>query len=289
MLGRACPGQPAVKFETGRQLTRRFESVQQAREEFWGRWIREVFTGLLKQSKWTKDKRDVKVGDIVLRKDETAAGQTYKYARVIKVHIGTDGKVRAADIEYKVPGETRYCTTTRPIHKMVLVIPVEEQRAENGKVETEAVRPEKRSPDKGSGNEAQEAETNKAPQARGATKANLPDTEETKGKPNRKVRYKKIQPRKKASRQTRAIVVTIPTESEEIKDVGAIAKRKRGRPKKPKKENFLDPHKGSVPNYGEEVCADPGKGDATLGVGGPGPPVRDSEGQLVPDRGGGKT
>jgi hypothetical protein len=43
--------------------------VQQAREEFWGRWIREVFPGLLKQSKWTKDKRDVKVGDIVLRKD----------------------------------------------------------------------------------------------------------------------------------------------------------------------------------------------------------------------------
>jgi hypothetical protein len=45
----------------------------------------------------------------------------------------------------------------------------------------------------------------------------------------------------------------------------------------------------TVPNYGEEVCADPGKGDATLGVGGPGPPARDSESQLVPDRGGGKT
>ncbi len=26
-----------------------------------------------------------------------------------------------------------------------------------------------------------------------------------------------------------------------------------------------------VPDYGEEVCADPGKGYATLGVGGPGP------------------
>ncbi len=43
-----------------------------------------------------------------------------------------------------------------------------------------------------------------------------------------------------------------------------------------------------VPNYGEEVCADPGKGDATLGVGGPGPPARDSESQLVLDRGGGR-
>ncbi len=229
------------------------------------------------------------MGDIVLRKDETAAGQTYKYARVIKVHVGTDGKVRARDIEYKIPGETRFRTTTRPIHKMVLVIPLEEQRAENGKVETEAVRPEKRSPDRGSGNEAQEAQTNKAPRASGATTASPLDTEETKGKPNQKVRYKKIQPRKEASRQTCAIVVTVPTESEEIKDVGAAAKRKRGRPKKPKEENFPDPHKGSVPNYGEEVCSDPGKGDATLGEGGPGPPVRDSENQLVPDRGRGKT
>jgi hypothetical protein len=126
MLGRARPGQPAIKFETERQLTRRFESVQRAKEEFWARWIREVFPGLLKQAKWTKDRRDVKVGDIVLRKDETAAGQTYKYARVIKAHVGTDGKVRAADIEYRIPGEARCHTTTRPIHKMVLIIPMEE-------------------------------------------------------------------------------------------------------------------------------------------------------------------
>ncbi len=55
MLGRARPGQPEVKFETGRQLTRRFENVQRPK----------VFLELLKQRKWTKDKRDVKVGDIL--------------------------------------------------------------------------------------------------------------------------------------------------------------------------------------------------------------------------------
>ncbi len=35
--------------------------------------------------------------------------------------------MRAADIEYKLPGESVFRTTTRPIHKLVLVIPVEEQ------------------------------------------------------------------------------------------------------------------------------------------------------------------
>ncbi len=48
---------------------------------------------MLKQSKWRQEKRDLQVGDIVLRKDETAAGQTYKYAKVVRVHTSEDGKV----------------------------------------------------------------------------------------------------------------------------------------------------------------------------------------------------
>jgi hypothetical protein len=127
MLGRAKPGQAEVKFKSGKKLTKRFENVQRTQQEFWKRWIEEVFTERLKQSKWNQEKRDLKVGDIVLRKDETAAGQTYKYAKVVKVHVSTDGRVRAADVEYKLPGESVFRTTTRPIHKLVLVIPVEEQ------------------------------------------------------------------------------------------------------------------------------------------------------------------
>jgi hypothetical protein len=127
MLGRAKPGQVEVKFESGKKLTRRFENVQRTQQEFWKRWIEEVFPEKLKQSKWKRERRDLKVGDIVLRKDETAAGQTYKYAKVIQVHVSSDNRVRAADIEYKLPGESVFRTTTRPIHKLVLVIPVEEQ------------------------------------------------------------------------------------------------------------------------------------------------------------------
>jgi hypothetical protein len=55
---------------------------------------------------------------------------------------------------------------------------------------------------------------------------------------------------------------------------------------KVKTEKCVKAEKIMVPfvlNPGERVCADPGKGDATLGV------ERDSEHQLGPDRGGGKT
>jgi hypothetical protein len=45
----------------------------------------------------------------------------------------------------------------------------------------------------------------------------------------------------------------------------------------------------SVLDPGEGVCADPVKRGAILEGEGPGPPSRNSEHQLSPDRGGGKT
>jgi hypothetical protein len=48
---------------------------------------------------------------MVLRKDKTATGQSHKYAQVVKVHTGTDGMVRSADVEYKPPGESKFWVT----------------------------------------------------------------------------------------------------------------------------------------------------------------------------------
>jgi hypothetical protein len=41
-----------------------------------------------------------------------------------------DGKVLSADVKYKIPGESTFRVTTRPIHKLVLIVPVEEQTME---------------------------------------------------------------------------------------------------------------------------------------------------------------
>ncbi len=62
------------------------------------------------------------MADVVLWKDEMAAGQTYKYARLMKVHIGLDGKVLSAGTEYKLLGESKFRTTTRQIHKLVQIV-----------------------------------------------------------------------------------------------------------------------------------------------------------------------
>jgi hypothetical protein len=306
MLGRAKPGQAEVKFETGKQLTRRFENVQRTQQEFWKRWVEEVFPEMLKQSKWRQGKRDLRVGDIVLRKDETAAGQTYKYAKVVKVHTSADRKVRAADIEYRLPGESVFRVTTRPIHKLVLVVPAEEQTGardpeggENGEADRPAPLTEERpgpgqrdvaeateapplaieGPERPGQEEDGTAETGEEP--RGTTP---PPAEEGQKGPEMVVRCKKVISRKKAGKQTRTIVVSVPKEKEEIVDVGTRP-RKRGRPRKNPGMDPPDPRKGSVSDPGKGECADPVNGGAILGKGGARPPRREQRASVEPRQG----
>lgn len=91
--------------------------------------MKEIFPSRTKQKKWYKYKRNVQVGgDVVLRSNEITAGQSHRYTtRVVKVHTGTYGMVQSANVEYKLPGEFKFRTTTRPIHKLILIVLVEEQ------------------------------------------------------------------------------------------------------------------------------------------------------------------
>ncbi len=50
--------------------------------------------------------------------------------------------MRAADIEYKLPGESVFRVTTQPIHKLVLVVPVEEQATMNDQTEEGSMKDE---------------------------------------------------------------------------------------------------------------------------------------------------
>jgi hypothetical protein len=292
MLGRAKLGQAEVKFESGKKLTRRFENVQRTQQEFWKRWIEEVFPEKLKQSKWKQEKRDLKVGDIVLRKDETAAGQTYKYAKVVKVHASTDGKVRAADIEYKLPGESVFRTTTRPIHKLVLVIPVEEQAHAVGQAKEDDAGPDQVAPlaeEAPAPMHAEMAGTAKvappemrpevarrmeaeAEEGRSLTEAGPRPPQSREGAARPAIKFRKVISRKKAGKQARTIIVTMPKEEAEMVDVGAKPK-KRGRPRKAPNVDPPDPHKGSVLYPGKGVCADPVNEGAILGERGDQAPI----------------
>jgi hypothetical protein len=53
----------------------------------------------------------VQKGDVVLRRDNTAAGQSLQYARVVKVLKGTDRMIGLAEMEYKLLGKSNFRIT----------------------------------------------------------------------------------------------------------------------------------------------------------------------------------
>jgi hypothetical protein len=127
MLGRATIEAPQMDFNTDFNLTRRLQFVDEVKREFWHKWRAIVFQGLDRSYKWRQDQRDSQVGDVVLLKDETAAGDTYKLARVVEVFRNTqDARVREVTVAYKNFNEKSFRTSTRPIHKIVLVVPAED-------------------------------------------------------------------------------------------------------------------------------------------------------------------
>jgi Family of unknown function (DUF5641) len=124
MLGRATIEAPQMDFHNAYNLTRRLQFVDEVKKEFWHKWRAIVFQGLDRPYKWRQSHRDSQVGDVVLLKDETAAGSTYKLARVVEVFRDEkDGKVRKVLVAYKNVTEK---VSTRPIHKIVLIVPAED-------------------------------------------------------------------------------------------------------------------------------------------------------------------
>ena len=75
-------------------------------------------------------------GDIVLISDTNLVRGQWKLGRVTKTFPGKDGKVRKVELQYKNPrqGESvkeykghGYVTVDRPVHKLVILIPNDEQ------------------------------------------------------------------------------------------------------------------------------------------------------------------
>jgi hypothetical protein len=249
-----------------------------------------VTTEATKMVQMFKYKRDAKVGDVVLRKGKTAASQTYKYARITRVHIGSDGKMRAADIEYKVPGESKFRSTTRPIHKLVLIVLVEELTMEEDEGPSDQEEREciDQSPETKERNEEEHDKVECEEQCKGGPRK--PENEERRpaeAKANGGAGCE-VQEEETASEAKKEAIPMAPDIQysdgiDAIMDVGKAVKKSRGRPRKPEiaggrgQEEPVPPgpSKGSVTDKGTKRCVDPRGNEAILNVGGgegPGPP-----------------
>jgi len=129
-LGRSTVEVPQVKFEEAPLLTRRLQYVEEVKERFWDMWKKQVFQGLLLDSKWRKAKRNLRVGDIIMMLENEDDETSYRLAHVISVKPGTDGLVKTVDVMYTNPGKDPDSRSlpkisTKPIHKLRVVVPID--------------------------------------------------------------------------------------------------------------------------------------------------------------------
>ena len=96
--------QPPGEFQREDMYGRkRWRQVQYLANQFWTRWKREYLANLQARQKWTKTSRNLKVGDIVLMKDEDLVRSHWKMARVVVARV----------VEAKKP--SRYSASKGPL------------------------------------------------------------------------------------------------------------------------------------------------------------------------------
>ena len=86
---------------------------------------------LIFRQKWHEKTRNLSVGDVVMICEPSQIKAKYKLAVVEAVHTSNDGNVRSATLRYSnIKGErcTRI-TVKQSVQRLVLIIPVEEQKS----------------------------------------------------------------------------------------------------------------------------------------------------------------
>jgi len=102
---------------------KRWRVVQHLANEFWNKWRKEYLQNLQSRQKWTKERRNFQVDDIVLLKEENVTRNLWPIARITETFPNDDGLVRSVNLKvsnHQTPGKTT--TLKRPITKLVLLV-----------------------------------------------------------------------------------------------------------------------------------------------------------------------
>lgn len=119
---------PGAFQSADKYCKRRWRRVQHLANEFWVRWKKEYLLSLQQRQRWTKQRRNMCVGDIVIIKDGDEPRNKWQLARVVETLQSADGHVRkvrvlVADHELDSSGKKVKPAKflERPIQKLVLL------------------------------------------------------------------------------------------------------------------------------------------------------------------------
>ena len=116
---------PTVTEKKDCYAKRRWRHVQYLADQFWKRWSREYLRTIISRQKWHYKRRNFEVGDVVLLTDDSIPRAQWSLGRVSTVYPDRHGIVRTVVVK------TRGSELTRPIHKLCLIIPTDENKDED--------------------------------------------------------------------------------------------------------------------------------------------------------------
>ena len=117
MKGSSLP--PGLSEKSDIYAVHKWKQVQYLSELFWKRWTKEYLPSLQERQRWLKTKRNLKVGDVVLVKDENTARNVWPLGKIIQVMSDQKGAVR------RVLVKMRSTVLERPYDKLCLLLEAE--------------------------------------------------------------------------------------------------------------------------------------------------------------------
>ena len=126
LLGRSFSRIPSGPWNETTNLRKRFYFVQSIINSYWKKWTQCYFPSLMLQQKWHHQTRNMKVGDIVIIQDKNLIRGQWRLGRISLVHPDSDGIVRNVDVQYKHNDSTLYTTINRPVQRLIMLMPVDE-------------------------------------------------------------------------------------------------------------------------------------------------------------------
>ena len=116
LLLKAQPSIPPGIFSKDDQYARRrWRQVQYIADLFWTRWLREYLPSLQNQQKWSRPRRNLQEGHVVLIADNSASLNSWVMGRISQTLPDGNGVVRKAIVQ------TKTNKLDRPVNKLCLI------------------------------------------------------------------------------------------------------------------------------------------------------------------------
>lgn len=77
----------------------RYQRLQQLQQHFWQRWSKEYVSELQNRTKWRANQQGLKIGSLVIIKEDNVPPLRWQLGRIISLYPGPDGIARVASVK----------------------------------------------------------------------------------------------------------------------------------------------------------------------------------------------